>query len=131
MSPSHQLNLVRGAERQIERQRDREREEWRENEWKNSFQRTKENYVKSFIVVVGWTVAKWQQTKRTQFKDIFEWGWGERARVISLRKYPVVEEVWYKERWPWKKLRFIKKSYFFICCYVVINSSCINMVTLI
>lgn len=49
MSPSHQLKLVRGAERQIVKKTEKEREI--ENERKNSFQQTKENYVKSFVVV--------------------------------------------------------------------------------
>lgn len=42
----------------------------REREGENSFQQTKENYVK-FVAVVGCKVVKRQQTKRTQFKDIF------------------------------------------------------------
>lgn len=85
MSPSHQLKLA-GGRRQRESERGRQGE--------NSFQQTKENYVKfvAVVVVVGCKVVKRQQTKRTQFKDIFECGWGERARVISLRKYPVDEK---------------------------------------
>lgn len=62
----------------------------REREGENSFQQTKENYVK-FVAVVGCKVVKRQQTKQS-LKIFSSVVWGERAQVISLRKYPVIEK---------------------------------------
>lgn len=82
MSPSHQLKLVAGR-----------RQSWGggEREGENSFQQTKENYVK-FVAVVGCKVVKRQQTSAHSLKIFSSVVWGERAQVISLRKYPVIEK---------------------------------------